>query len=154
MEWQRISPEVIVKGLRSAVYPLQWWDWWWCVLESSEAVKLCIHLLCYCVMLTPCCDCGWGSWPCNVSEVGYVIMLEAYLVQCEYLAIPLKRWYGYGLSKCGCATWHIDHSVLHSLSFHSSCFCHEELYKSVVLCDFLRVFVIVFYKWSGLRKES
>jgi len=28
MAWQRILPEVIVKGLRSAVYPLQWMDWW------------------------------------------------------------------------------------------------------------------------------
>ena len=43
----------------------------------------------------------------NVSKVGYAVKLRACSVCCRYLAVASKVWYGYGLSRCGHATWHI-----------------------------------------------
>jgi hypothetical protein len=47
---------------------------------------------------------GRDSWPRNVSEVGYAVMLRAFSVWCRYLTVASKGWYGYGLSTCGRAT--------------------------------------------------
>ena len=48
-------------------------------------------------------QCGRDSCPRNVSKVGYAVTLRACSVCCRYLAVAL--WYGYGLSRCGRATW-------------------------------------------------
>jgi hypothetical protein len=48
---------------------------------------------------------GRDSWPRNVSKVGYAVTLRACSVCCRYLAVASKGWYGYGLSRCGRATW-------------------------------------------------
>ena len=50
-------------------------------------------------------QCGRDSWRRNVSKVGYAVTLRACSVCCRYLAVASKRWYGYGLSRCGRATW-------------------------------------------------
>jgi hypothetical protein len=52
-------------------------------------------------------QCGRGSWPRNVSNVGYVVTLRACSVRGRYLAVASKGWYGYGLSRSGRATWHV-----------------------------------------------
>jgi hypothetical protein len=51
--------------------------------------------------------CGQDSWPCNVSKVGYMVTLRACSVRCRYLAVASKGWYSFGLSRSGCATWHV-----------------------------------------------
>jgi len=50
-------------------------------------------------------QCERGSWPRNVSKVGYAVTLRACSVSCRYLAVTSKGWYGYGRSKCGRAAW-------------------------------------------------
>jgi hypothetical protein len=52
-------------------------------------------------------QCGWDSWPRNVSKVGYAVTLRTCSVRCRYLAVTSKGWYGYGLSRSGRATWHV-----------------------------------------------
>jgi len=52
-------------------------------------------------------QCGRDSWPRNVLKVGYAVTLRACSVCCRYLAFASKEWYGYGLSSCGRATWHV-----------------------------------------------
>jgi hypothetical protein len=49
-------------------------------------------------------QCGWDSWPRNVSKVGYAVTLRAFSVCCRYLAVVSKEWYGYGRSRCGRAS--------------------------------------------------
>jgi len=51
-------------------------------------------------------QCERDSCPRNVSKVGYAVTLRAFFsVCCRYLAVASKGWYGYGLSRCGRATW-------------------------------------------------
>ena len=52
-------------------------------------------------------QCGRDSWPRNVSKVGYAVTLRACSACCRYLAVASRGWYGYGLSRCGRATWRI-----------------------------------------------
>jgi hypothetical protein len=49
----------------------------------------------------------WDSWPCNVSNIVYAVMLWACLVHCRYLAVTSKGWHGYSLSMSERATWHV-----------------------------------------------
>jgi hypothetical protein len=52
-------------------------------------------------------QCGHDPWPHNASKVGHAVKLRACSACCRYLAIASKGWYGHGLSRSGCATWHV-----------------------------------------------
>jgi hypothetical protein len=52
-------------------------------------------------------QCGRDSWPRTVLKVGYAVTLRACSVCGRYLTVASKGWYGYGLSRCGRATWHV-----------------------------------------------
>ena len=96
-------------------------------------------------------QCGRDSWPLNVSKGGYAVTLRACSVCCRYLAVASKGWYGYGLSRCGRATWNVTTVSSSALLFIPDA-CLEEWCESVVLCGFLSVFVTVI--WSGRREVS
>jgi hypothetical protein len=70
-------------------------------------VLRCVHTVTLSRTVTPYRDCGQESRPRNVSKVGYAVTLLACSVRCRYLAVALKGWYGYGLSRSGRATWHV-----------------------------------------------
>jgi hypothetical protein len=44
------------------------------------------------------------------------VTLRAFSVCCQYLAVASKGWYGYGLCRCGCATWHATTAAPSSFS--------------------------------------
>jgi hypothetical protein len=52
-------------------------------------------------------QCGRDSWACNISKVGYAVTIRACSMRYRNLAITSKGLYGYGLSRSGCATWHV-----------------------------------------------
>ena len=64
-------------------------------------------------------QCGRDSWPRNVSKVGYAVTLRACSVDCRYLVVAWKEWYGYGLSRSGRATWHVTTATLSFFSLKS-----------------------------------
>jgi hypothetical protein len=85
-------------------------DWVWNVMECLRNLRMVsladiskggYTLVTLPRTVTPCCD------SVDVSKVGYVVTLWAYLVHCEYLAVTSKGWYGYSPSSSGQATWQI-----------------------------------------------
>jgi len=69
-------------------------------------------------------QCGRDSWPRNVSKVGYVVTLRAFSVCCRYLAVASEGRYGYGLSRCGRATWRCTSTPAQAIS---SIWCDSQI---------------------------
>jgi hypothetical protein len=65
-------------------------------------------------------QCGWDSWPRNVSKVGYAVTLRSCSVCCRYLVVTSKGWYGYGLSRSGRPMWRV--TTVRSSRLDSWCF--------------------------------
>jgi hypothetical protein len=43
----------------------------------------------------------------KISKCGYAVTLWACSVRCRYLTVTSKGWYCHGLSRSGCAPWHV-----------------------------------------------
>ena len=77
-------------------------------------------------------QCGRDSWPRNLSNVGYAVALRVCSVCCRYLAVASKGWYGYGLSRCGRATWRWTSTPALALAV-SSLLCEFATQRDLVL---------------------
>jgi hypothetical protein len=88
-----------------------------------------------------------GTWPRNVSKVGYVVTLGACSVCCRYLAIVSKGWYSYGLSRFGRTMWHVTTvSSSRLLYFRDASGSHNKL--GTPWCNACRML------WHEARDES
>jgi hypothetical protein len=64
-------------------------------------------------------QCGRDSCPRNVSKIGYAVMLRYFSVCYRCLAVTSKGWYGYGLCRCGRATWRCTSTPAHTVTVSS-----------------------------------
>jgi len=78
-------------------------------------------------------------------------MLQVCLARYWYLAVALKRCYGYSLSRSGLARWHVHHCPRFSPSCLSWCLSWRVV-QTCRAASFLQVFVIVLQmEWTQER---